>query len=34
MKDIEIMSTEELSCLIVVLSLKLNERVRENGGQT
>lgn len=27
LKDVELISTEELSCLLVVLSVKLNERI-------
>jgi len=28
LKDIELISTEELSCFVVALSVKLNERIR------
>jgi len=30
LKDIEFISTEELSCLVAVLSIKLNEKIIEN----
>ena len=30
LKDIELISTEELSCLVAVLSVKLNEKIIEN----
>jgi len=33
LKDIEFISTEELSCLVAVLSVKLNEKIIENKGK-
>ena len=33
MEDIELVSTEEISCLVVALAVKLNERVKGKRGE-